>query len=151
MLGFLPDRVSWITTTASIPFTSMNRKTMWQPQIHRLLPQLLLMLLVIAVILFSWQRITPAQINQSDLRVSRLESELLSLRSRLSQIEAALGRTSPNPDRSSLSAPSLPAPAAGAYPTPAMFDRLATLVIELRERVNGIDARVVELERQGTR
>lgn len=105
------------------------------------------MLLVVAVILLLWQTATPAQLSQSDLRVSRLESELLSLRNRMSQLEAAIGRTSPPASSGTLSAPSLPSPAVDAYPTPAMFDRLATLVIELRERVNTIDARLREVER----
>ena len=126
----------------------MNRKNTRFSQISHSLSQPLVILLAIAVILLTWQTITPAQINQSDLRVSRLESELLSLRNRMSQLEAAIGRTSQPSGGGSLSAPSLPSPAVDAYPTPAMFDRLATLVIELRERVNTIDARLREVEKQ---
>ena len=96
------------------------------------------LVLVIVVL----QVFTPVQASSAlETRVYRLESENFELRSRLGRLEsqisgASVGQTvRPNP-RSNRSAPSLD----------ARFDRLATLVIELKEQVDGLQARLSKLE-----
>lgn len=85
-------------------------------------------------------------------RLSRLESDNFQLRSQLSNLEsqiAALKGQSPSP---------FPTPNRPATPVPPrtnrqvtssdpMFDRLATLVIELKQRVQVLEAQVAKLQR----
>ena len=81
-------------------------------------------------------------------RVSRVESENIRLRARITRLENQLrnlrqikpsGRTEP-----------LPLPPSGPAPSrnDPMFDRLATLVIELKERMNALEDRMDALEQQ---
>jgi cell division protein FtsB len=88
-------------------------------------------------------------------RISRLESDNFQMRSQISNLESqlsALRGQSP----SQIPSPSRPAPPP-VTPRPnrqvsssdPMFDRLATLVIELRERIKALEAQVAELKRQG--
>ncbi len=77
-------------------------------------------------------------------RISQVESAVYSLRAQVSQLEArspgfSSGQSAPNP---------LPAPARPGASGDPMFDRLATLVIELKERVNRLEAQVGQLERR---
>ena len=96
------------------------------------------LVLVIVVL----QVFTPVQASSAlETRVYRLESENFELRSRLGRLESQISGASvgqavrPSP-RSNRSAPSLD----------ARFDRLATLVIELKEQVDGLQARLSKLE-----
>jgi hypothetical protein len=86
------------------------------------------------ILMFCWQLSTPAQVNsQLDARVSRLESENTLLRSRISRLETNQSRpSSSSPPVISPSAPDLPTSTLADDP---VFKRLATLVIELRERI----------------
>ncbi|NJN86226.1 MAG: hypothetical protein HC881_07820 [Leptolyngbyaceae cyanobacterium SL_7_1] len=93
--------------------------------------------------LFLWGLLhspTPAQIPSSvSTRISRLESENSMLRSRLSRLESDVARLGRGAGVDLSPAP-LPAPAGTtAEPT---FDRLATLVIELRERIVALEQQV---------
>ena len=88
-------------------------------------------------------------------RIARIEAENFQLRSQVSRIESQLaqlsGRTRPQP-----STPNQPVPQI-SYRTnrrqvsssDPMFDRLATLVIELKERVQSLEAQVGELKKRG--
>ncbi len=83
-----------------------------------------------------------AQVNLES-RVIRLESELFAIQSQLSQLSA--NRTTPGVSV----AASVPARTSRTTLLPAaQFDRLATLVIELKERVNKLEAQVQKLERR---
>jgi uncharacterized protein YceH (UPF0502 family) len=77
-------------------------------------------------------------------RVARLESDLFGLKQQVNQLEARSRRAnSPN------TAPSTPPASASnrpQYSSDPMFDRLATLVIELKERLNAVEARLSKLE-----
>lgn len=82
-------------------------------------------------------------VSQLSSQISRLESQNNLLQSRLSQLEAQvsqIGRASgvriPAP------APQTRLPSTSPLATDPMFNRLATLVIELRERVVALENRV---------
>lgn len=73
-------------------------------------------------------------------RLNRLESENSRLRSRIGRLEGALRRADLAPG--DFTAPSLSdEPEAGISGDP-MFDRLATLAIELKERIQALEAEV---------
>lgn len=77
-----------------------------------------------------------------DSRIGRLEAENSALRSRVSRLEAQLsggggrGRTTPAP-------PQARQPVRSSDP---MFDRLATLAIEQKERMDRLEARLAAIE-----
>ncbi len=104
------------------------------------------MLKLLAIAVLSWllllplQACSPAQAQAGlDSRVSRLETDLVGIQTRLNQLEAS---------RSSQGA-SVPTPTASSgdrrghrqlLSADPQFDRLATLVIELKERVTALEA-----------
>ncbi|MBE9181769.1 hypothetical protein IQ268_24695 [Oculatella sp. LEGE 06141] len=102
---------------------------------------------MVIVVFLIVQRSTPAPATgRVDSRVSRLESETTLIRSRLSRLETQLSRVGrasgveiPDLNISDNVAPSPP-------PAP-MLERLGTLLIEQRERIDRLEARIVELER----
>lgn len=86
-----------------------------------------------------------------DSRLARLEAENLQLRSQISRIESELNRLQGRtPSRPNLSTPVRPStsptvPYRGSTSTLSsdpMFQRLATLVIELKERIQALEAQV---------
>ncbi|MBW4515675.1 MAG: hypothetical protein KME11_10665 [Timaviella obliquedivisa GSE-PSE-MK23-08B] len=103
-------------------------------------------LIFILFLWFSWH-VTPAQsTTQVESRISRIELENTNLRSRISQLESQVSRLSSGagvdfsptvPDRLSSAASPL-----ADDPT---FKRLATLVIELKERVVAVENRVAPI------
>lgn len=108
---------------------------------------------VLGMLLVGWSDRTPAQpIAQTSInlesRISQLESTTYNLRSQISQLSAqvnSLGgatRTPPTPP-STLSTRS-PRISSGD----PQFDRLATLVVELKERMDAIDTRLTQVERR---
>jgi hypothetical protein len=102
------------------------------------------LVIVLAVMLFLTvlQGITPAQsTSQLSSRISRLESENSLLRSRLGRIESRLSQVGQLPD---LDIPESTPQISGESPlaTDPMFTRLATLVIELRERIIALETRL---------
>ncbi|BCL36664.1 hypothetical protein [Nostoc sp. MS1] len=91
---------------------------------------------------------TPAASQQIDSRINNLEADYRNVLSRLNQIEVQLGQR-----------PTTSAPRTTITPTGSrrnlsstqrdqMFDRLATLVVELKQQVNKLEARVAKLESQ---
>jgi cell division protein FtsB len=87
-------------------------------------------------------------------RLSRLEADNFQMRSQISRLESQLytlgGRSlPPQTPSSNRPAPSVP-PRANRQVSSSdpMFDRLATLVIELKERVQALEAQVAELKKQ---
>lgn len=80
-------------------------------------------------------------VSQLSSQISRLESQNNLLQSRLSQLEAQvsqIGRAS----GVRIPAPQTRLPSASPLATDPMFNRLATLVIELRERIVALENRV---------
>jgi hypothetical protein len=103
---------------------------------------LLLTLGLTLVLLLGWQLGARAQsTSQLEMRLSRLESENTLLKSRVSRLESA------GSDASSSSLPDSPSitPSDASSSTLAddpVFKRLATLVIELRERIIALETRL---------
>lgn len=100
------------------------------------------------VLLFGlWIGVAKAQsLSSLKARVSRLESENYRVRSRLNRLESQLKRMSfPNSldDQEQILLPS--SPSAPSIEEP-MFDQLAILVIELKERINALELRMDALE-----
>jgi hypothetical protein len=98
------------------------------------------------MLVFFLQSRTPAQTTtQLESRLSRLEFENNSLRTSLNQLEAQVSRLSSSAgidfSPSSADAPGR-APAATTLAEDPTFKRLATLVIELKERVVAVEERV---------
>jgi hypothetical protein len=103
-------------------------------------------LTVTLLFLFLWQSRSTAQTaTQLESRLSRLEFENNALQTSLNQLEAQVSRLSSSAglDFSLSEAPAGRTPAAAAAladdPT---FKRLATLVIELKERVVAVEERI---------
>ena len=113
----------------------MNKKT----------PLLIITTTLLLIIL--WHQTKPVIAQPGvDSRVSRLEAEIMSLRGQVNQLQSQVARLS----NSGGSAPRIEAPEPQYSPpnsiSKSMFDRLATLVIELKERMDSIDQRVRVLE-----
>ena len=107
------------------------------------------LLCLLLLLLFTFiPRFSNAQSIGLESRISRLETELFQVRSRLSNLESQISRVerpapTPSPTRSpQRSSPRQPT----ISPSPEMFDRLATLVIELKERIQTLETKVAALE-----
>jgi hypothetical protein len=104
---------------------------------------------LVLILVLGWQQISPAQMlaqstTQLESRVSRLESENTTLRSQVSQLQtsvARLGRSSGVELTQPIVLNSAPAIGSGLADDP-VFKRLATLVIELKERVVAVEDRL---------
>lgn len=91
-------------------------------------------------------------------RIARIEAENFQLRSQVSRIESQLAQLSGRPLSSPQKpSPNLPAPRISSRTnrrqvssSDPMFERLATLVIELKERVQSLEAQVAELKKPRT-
>lgn len=119
---------------------------MWQ----RLMALLLGVGLFISILVVSSP--SGAQFSNTDWRVSQLETELGNLRSQVNRLAASVDRR----------VPAAPPPNPATLPNPvpvlepgdaaeARFRRLATLVVELRQEVSDLQARVRALETQDSR
>lgn len=107
--------------------------------------------LAVLLIIITWGGLFthPAISQQVESRLNNLESDFNRLESRLNQIESLLNRTSP----SSPNTPSIPPQSPlnrrrniSQSERDKMFERLATLVIETRQDLNKLQARVSKLE-----
>jgi uncharacterized protein YceH (UPF0502 family) len=104
-------------------------------------------LLLTLIVLLSWQTLTPAQ-DTAFLasRITRLENQNSALRSQLNQLESQVSRISSNIGLDyAQPAPIEISPSSPLTDDP-MFDRLATLVIELRERIVELETQVADLQ-----
>ncbi|MCT7970542.1 DUF5082 domain-containing protein [Laspinema olomoucense] len=86
-------------------------------------------------------------------RISRLESEIFSLRSQINRLESDVARLGRQPAASpSISRPQLeeiPPPTPRQPDDPSLaeqFDNLAILAIELKERIATVEERLLEIE-----
>ncbi len=106
-----------------------------------------------ALVLIAWAALIPAPASsQVESRINALEVDINGIESRLNRIEAQLNQVGNGSPRAPLSAPS-PPPSNSQRNRPElnreqMFDRLATLVIELKQQINALEARVSKLESQ---
>jgi len=117
--------------------------------------KIVIALTTLVLVLIAWQSFTPAQ-TASGLasRLSRLEAENFQLRLQLNQLESqvsGLSRIGPQRTRIQSGRPTItvaPQPPKSQVVTDSQFDRLATLVIELKERIVKLEAQVSKLESQ---
>lgn len=77
---------------------------------------------------------------ESDL--SRLESEVNRLSSQIQSVDRPRDRDRPNP----VEVPAIARTPSSTLANDPMFDRLATLVVELKRKVDGLEERLVQLE-----
>lgn len=82
---------------------------------------------------------------QLESRLSNLEVDVSHLQNQVDHLESQLHRSSQLRAQPQLTSPQLK-PEKSISPTDSMFDRLATLVIELKERLNNLEARLSKLE-----
>jgi hypothetical protein len=96
---------------------------------------------------FSWQSVAPAQsTTQLESRLSRIELENTALRSRIGQLESQVSRLSANAGVDfSPTAADRPVSAVSSLADDPTFKRLATLVIELKERVIAVENQVTTI------
>ncbi len=114
----------------------------------------LLILGLFLIFLFAGLQSGSAVRASSDLgpRVSRLESEILNLRTQIYRLESQISSASRSSPQRSAPPPRAAAPEEEPRlyrpisPTDPMFDRLATLVIELKQQVSQLENRVSALE-----
>jgi outer membrane murein-binding lipoprotein Lpp len=108
--------------------------------------------LIIALVILSGGTLAQSS-SALESRVSRLEVDNYQLRSQISRLESQLSELSGR-SASQTPSPTRPAPPAPRSPnrqvlsSDPMFNRLATLVIELKERVQALEAQVAELKKQ---
>ncbi len=112
---------------------------------------MLLTLILIVILWGGWfAKSASSQLNES--RFANLEAQFYRLEGRLNQVEAQLGRIassgSASVPRQTISTPQSQRRGRNlsTQERDKMFDRLATLVIEVREQVNSLQSRVSKLE-----
>ena len=98
-------------------------------------------------------RLTRAQSSNLAPRISQLEAEIFQLRSQINRLQSQLDQTrdqpSPQIPRSTAPAPTRsPKPEQQVLPSQQMFDNLATLVIELKERIQVLEKQPCRCESQ---
>lgn len=109
----------------------------------RLLPAMVALGIVLIGVL-GLAAIAPAQTLPSlNSRLTRLESQVITLRSQINRLDNQLARTGRNPTGGN--APQQPEAIAPAVDE-TQFDRLATLLIETIDRVSALEARLAALD-----
>ncbi|HEY9846421.1 MAG TPA: hypothetical protein V6D03_09505 [Candidatus Caenarcaniphilales bacterium] len=123
-------------------------------QIYTLgLKKFTLLCATLLLVVIVWGSLAPASASlQLESRIRALEVDISGIELQLNQIEAQLNQ----PRRSvSPQAPSAPAPLNRGRKSQSqlnrdpMFDRLATLVVELKQQINNLETRVARLESRG--
>lgn len=104
---------------------------------------------VLVIMLWSGIFSNTASSQQVEFRVNNLESDLRRLELRLNQIELLLSQKPQTPSsRITQGSPKLPNSTRNLslLERDRMFDRLSTLVVELKQQVNNLEKRVIKLE-----
>lgn len=91
---------------------------------------------------------SPASSQQIESRLNNLQADFSRVLSRLNQIESQLNqnRQSGSSPRTTITVPSSGGRNVSQAEREKMFDRLATLVIEVKQQVNKLEERVTKLE-----
>ena len=90
---------------------------------------------------------TPASSQQIESRINNLEADFNRVLSRLNQIEGQINQRQPvSSPRTTITVPSGSRRNVSQPQREQMFDRLAILVVELKQQVNKLEARVGKLE-----
>ncbi|MCC5638992.1 hypothetical protein LC593_24805 [Nostoc sp. CHAB 5844] len=99
--------------------------------------------IIIWVGLFS----STASSQQTESRLNNLRADFQRMELRLNQIESQFGRTRKPPNsRTSITVPQSNRRNLSQQERDQMFDRLATLVVELKQQVNTLEQRIAKLE-----
>lgn len=110
--------------------------------------------MALLLVIIAWGGLIPeiALSQQQQSRLNAVESDVYRIESRLNRIEAQLNQLSrsesPGAPINPLPSPKNPGQNPPQLNREQMFDRLATLVIELREQIKELQARVSKLERR---
>lgn len=102
-----------------------------------------------AIVLWMGLLSNPASSQQIESRINNLESDLNRVRSQLLQIQSQMGQTRLSPSPRTTLTPRQPSGSSrnlSQTERDKMFDRLATLVVELKQQVNKLETRVSKLE-----
>lgn len=107
----------------------------------------IIVLLLTLTLLVGWQLVSPAQDTTFlSSRVSRLETENSSLRSRISNLENRVAQLSSNAGIAYSDPVDVEIAPSAPLSSDPMFDRLATLAIELKERIVALEEQVADLQ-----
>ncbi|OUL19312.1 hypothetical protein [Nostoc sp. 106C] len=104
---------------------------------------------IFAIVLWMGLLSNTASSQQIESRINNLEADLNRVESQLSQIQSQLGQTRLSPSPRTTLTPRQPTGSRGNVSQTErdrMFDRLATLVVELKQQVNKLETRVSKLE-----
>jgi outer membrane murein-binding lipoprotein Lpp len=106
------------------------------------------LLFAVSLVIVIWMGLlsNSASSQQVESRINNLEADFNRVESRLSRIEAQLGQTRQSPSPRTTLTPRSPGTRRNLSQSDAMFDRLATLVVELKQQVNKLEERVSKLE-----
>lgn len=109
--------------------------------------------ITLLVVIIAWSGLSVPASSQEQSRINALEVDINSIESRLNRIETQLNQLRRFESPGAPSPPPASPINTGRNRTQLnreqMFDRLATLVIELKQQVNKLEARVSELESRG--
>lgn len=108
----------------------------------------LLFATLFAIVLWMGLLSNTASSQQVESRINNLEADLNRVRSQLNQIQSQMGQTRLSPSPRTTLTPRQPSRNLSQTERDKMFDRLATLVIELRQQVNKLETRVSQLEKR---
>ncbi len=102
---------------------------------------------VLAIILWASLFSNTASSQQVESRLNNLQADFNRIESRLNQIESQLGNTRQSPNsRTTITVPQSTRRNLSQAERDKMFDRLATLVVELKQQVNTLEKRINKLE-----
>lgn len=125
------------------------------PKRNKIFQKIAFFCLALLVVFIAWSGLAPAPASsqQVDSRVYGLEADVRGIESRLDRIETQLSQQSrfqsPGPSAAPPQYPINSGRNRQRLSRDQMFDRLATLVIELKQQINQLEARVSKLESRG--
>ncbi len=120
---------------------------------NSLFKKIVLLCTALLIVILFWGGLNPkiASSQQVDSRVNNLEFDIRDIESRLNRIESQLGQPSRSASpRTPTNSPNNRGRNLQQLSREEMFDRLATLVVETKQQVNQLEARVSKLESQGS-
>ena len=111
--------------------------------------ELLCLILILGIVLQPKHTLAQ-ETSYLESRISRLEAETYQLRSQINQLQSQVLGLNQSTQRTGSTKPAPPIAPRGNRPASAdpMFDRLATLAIELKQRINKLEAQVAELQKR---